>query len=150
MFFWWLNHTTIDLNLTLLIHHEVSEQPFGSIVYFYGEIDVFDYPRFRTHKQNSSLLDRWNMLKSTSKCYFPLASPHLPPEVRILVQGFRETPDVVATLIDQTVKNLTQSFHQMSPKEFEVSKALRRWLVGGRGRGFEDPSMIPSQPEFLV
>lgn len=50
-------------------------------------------------------------------------------EVRILVQGFRETPDVVATLIDQTVKNLTQSFHQMSPKEFEVRKdSLRRDL----------------------
>lgn len=63
------------------------------------------------------------MLKSTSKCDFPLASPHLPVEVRILVQGFRESPDVVATLIDQTVKNLTQSFHQMSPKEFEVRKA---------------------------
>ena len=49
------------------------------------------------------------------------------------MQGFRETPDVVATLIDQTVTNLTQSFHQMSPKEFEVRKALRRWLVGGAG-----------------
>ena len=43
-------------------------------------------------------------------------------EVRVLVQGFRESPDVVAELIDGTVRNLTQSFHEMKQNEFEVRK----------------------------
>ncbi|CAJ1349978.1 unnamed protein product [Effrenium voratum] len=46
-------------------------------------------------------------------------------EVRVLVQGFRESPDVVAQLIDSTVRNLTSAF-AMKPAELEVRKATLR------------------------
>mmetsp|Transcript_25433 Transcript_25433/g.46173 ORF Transcript_25433/g.46173 Transcript_25433/m.46173 type:complete len:1008 (+) Transcript_25433:55-3078(+) len=51
-------------------------------------------------------------------------------EVRVLVQGFRETPDVVEELIESTVQNLTSQFANLDDKEFEVRKAsLRSDLV---------------------
>eukprot|EP00438_Fugacium_kawagutii_P005886 Skav214421 [mRNA] locus=scaffold586:233033:236433:+ [translate_table: standard] len=53
---------------------------------------------------------------------FGFATAHMDIlEVRILVQGFRSSPDVVASLIDDTVRNLTQNF-QMKPEEFQVRK----------------------------
>lgn len=34
-------------------------------------------------------------------------------EVRVTVQGFRESPDVVARLVEQTVQNLTRTFQEL-------------------------------------
>jgi len=41
-------------------------------------------------------------------------------EVRVLVQGFRESPDTVETLVEETVKNLTSRIAELTPAE--VSK----------------------------
>lgn len=57
-------------------------------------------------------------------------------EVRVLVQGASESPDVVETLIEETVQNITGLISQMSMEEFEVHKAnLRTELTN------KDPTM---------
>jgi len=38
-------------------------------------------------------------------------------EVRVIVQGFREGPDVVGALIDQTISNLTRRIEALTPDE---------------------------------
>ncbi|CAK9082845.1 Insulin-degrading enzyme (Insulin protease) (Insulinase) (Insulysin) [Durusdinium trenchii] len=43
-------------------------------------------------------------------------------EVRVLVQGFQESPDVVEGLIESTVYNLTHLFEEMSDDEFRQRK----------------------------
>jgi len=47
-------------------------------------------------------------------------------EVRVIVQGSRESPDVVETLIEETVQNITSLISQMDMEEFEVHKASLR------------------------
>jgi len=54
---------------------------------------------------------------------FGYVSMHGPVvEVRVLVQGFRETPDVVEDLIEGTVQNLTSRIASMSQEEFATRK----------------------------
>lgn len=54
---------------------------------------------------------------------FGFVSMHGPVvEVRVLVQGFRETPDVVEDLIEDTVQNLTARIAGMSDEEFGTRK----------------------------
>eukprot|EP00747_Dinoflagellata_sp_TGD_P181804 gnl/TRDRNA2_/TRDRNA2_35769_c0_seq1.p1 gnl/TRDRNA2_/TRDRNA2_35769_c0~~gnl/TRDRNA2_/TRDRNA2_35769_c0_seq1.p1 ORF type:complete len:1021 (+),score=241.79 gnl/TRDRNA2_/TRDRNA2_35769_c0_seq1:163-3225(+) len=47
-------------------------------------------------------------------------------EVRVLVQGFRERPDVVGDLIEGTVQNLTSRIASMDLKEFNTRKQTLR------------------------
>eukprot|EP00931_Biecheleriopsis_adriatica_P097944 TRINITY_DN7182_c0_g1_i4.p1 TRINITY_DN7182_c0_g1~~TRINITY_DN7182_c0_g1_i4.p1 ORF type:complete len:1122 (-),score=344.81 TRINITY_DN7182_c0_g1_i4:23-3388(-) len=51
-------------------------------------------------------------------------------EVRVLVQGFRETPDSVEKLIESTVQNLTSTFAALDENEFATRKeTLRKDLI---------------------
>jgi len=47
-------------------------------------------------------------------------------EVRVLVQGFREQPDVVGGLIEDVVQNLTNVVASLSQEEFETRKRTLR------------------------
>jgi len=47
-------------------------------------------------------------------------------EVRVLVQGFREQPDVVGGLIEDVVQNLTRVVASMTQEEFETRKRTLR------------------------
>jgi len=47
-------------------------------------------------------------------------------EVRVIVQGFRESPDVVQALIEGTVQNLTSSIAAISQDDFQIRKGTLR------------------------
>lgn len=47
-------------------------------------------------------------------------------ELRVIVQGFREAPDVVEGLIESTVQNITKMIEQMSDAEFEQRREAHR------------------------
>lgn len=124
----------IEKDLEVRVPNPISKDTNSATItsYQFGVPSLADRLRFSLI---SGIIDRpvFQILRTEHQLgyvVFGFATAHVDIlEVRILVQGFRETPDVVATLIDQTVKNLTQSFHQMSPKEFEVRKdSLRRDL----------------------
>lgn len=54
---------------------------------------------------------------------FGYVAPHLSiVEVRVVVQGFREDPDVVDELIEDTVRNLTGKIASMDAQEFAQRK----------------------------
>ncbi|CAL1126084.1 unnamed protein product, partial [Cladocopium goreaui] len=117
----------IEKDLEVRVPNPISKDTNSATItsYQFGVPSLADRLRFSLI---SGIIDRpvFQILRTEHQLgyvVFGFATAHVDIlEVRILVQGFRETPDVVATLIDQTVKNLTQSFHQMSPKEFEVRK----------------------------
>mmetsp|Transcript_45246 Transcript_45246/g.105863 ORF Transcript_45246/g.105863 Transcript_45246/m.105863 type:complete len:598 (-) Transcript_45246:51-1844(-) len=102
------------------------------VAYQFGVPSLADRLRFSLI---SSIIDRpvFQVLRTEHQLgyiVFGFTTVHLDIlEIRVLVQGFREPPDVVERLIESAVANLTSTFASLSQDEFNMKKAsLRRDL----------------------
>lgn len=102
-----------DPNSATLVSYQLGVPTIADRVHLSMIGEVMDRPVFealRTERQLGYVV-------------FGYVSMHGPVvEVRVLVQGFRETPDVVEDLIEGTVQNLTARIAGMSDEEFATRK----------------------------
>jgi len=108
----------LEKDLEVRVANPIPKDPNSATItsYQFGVPSLTDRLRFSLI---SGIIDRpvFQILRTEHQLgyvVFGFATAHMDIlEVRVLVQGFRESPDVVAELIDGTVRNLTQSFHEM-------------------------------------
>lgn len=103
-----------DPNSATLVSYQFGIPTVADRVHMNMIGEIMDRPVFealRTERQLGYVVFGWVSVHSSIV------------EVRVLVQGFRESPDVVEDLIEETVQNLTtQKFASMTQDEFDARK----------------------------
>jgi len=110
-----------DPNSATIVVYQFGVPTIADRIHLAMITEVIDRPIFETLRTEHQL----------GYVVFGYAAPHASiVEVRVIVQGFRESPDVVATLIESTVQNLTNRIAAMDQKEFDSRKqSLRNALA---------------------